>query len=79
MGVPRARRVRGRLTGQDLPANGYGLYDVVGNVWEWTADWFTPQHTSDTEKACCVPHNPRVTSRDSSFAPGQTTPYTRVE
>src|SRR5829696_5535945 len=43
----------------DFPANGYGLYDMIGNVWEWTTDWFAPRHEADAPKACCIPENPR--------------------
>lgn len=27
-----------------FPPNGYGLVDMIGNVWEWTTDYFTPNH-----------------------------------
>ena len=54
-----------------FPDNGYGLQDITGNVWEWTTDWYVPRHPDQAEHACCVPTNPRVTSPDQSFNPGQ--------
>jgi len=43
-----------------FPANGYGLYDMAGNVWEWTSDFFRPRHPEEPVKSCCTPRNPRV-------------------
>ena len=35
-----------------FPPNGYGLYDMAGKVWDWTAYWNADPHSAEVDKPC---------------------------
>ena len=67
---------RSTATVGSFPANGYGLFDMAGNVWEWTSDWYRPDYYQALSGTGGIAINPKGPA--DSFDPSEPGVWKRV-
>jgi len=56
---------RGACPVDAFPPNGFGIYSITGNTWEWCADWFTTKHSSTSAIDPALTDNRELTTGNS--------------
>jgi len=64
---PKAGGAAGTSPARTFPPNGYGLYDMTGNAWQWVADWYDSNYFAEQARLKKVIEDPR--GPDASYDP----------